>query len=223
LKAGSWGNTRPAFVQGITQPSVGGFELPAFLRCARGLKKPTGGSMNKAENQLRLFEESPIQYIERDGDPWFSSEEIGRQLEYSEPRKSINLLYQKNADEIKQYSTVIKTMTVDGRSREMRVFSEEGIYILTMLARTPKAKEFRSRVARLLRDMRKHRLELARQAGQMEALGAVSQLTESQYGILPHALRYRDMGLNSVEISKLLGCSKDIVRRALRPFKGVAA
>ncbi|MFA7174853.1 MAG: Bro-N domain-containing protein [Kiritimatiellia bacterium] len=179
--------------------------------------------MNKAENQLRLFEESPIQYIERDGDPWFSSEEIGRQLEYSEPRKSINLLYQKNADEIKQYSTVIKTMTVDGRSREMRVFSEEGIYILTMLARTPKAKEFRSRVARLLRDMRKHRLELARQAGQMEALGAVSQLTESQYGILPHALRYRDMGLNSVEISKLLGCSKDIVRRALRPFKGVAA
>lgn len=179
--------------------------------------------MAKEQQQLRLFEETPIRYIERDGEPWFTSEEIGRQLEYSEPRRSVNLLFQKNKPELEQYSTVIKTMTVDGKSRDMRVFNEEGVYLLSLLARTDKAREFRSRVAKLLREMRQRRLELARQAGQVEALDAVSQLSVCQYAILPQALKYRDMGLNSVEISKILGCSKDIVRRALRPFKGVAA
>lgn len=179
--------------------------------------------MRNEQRQLSLFEETPIRYIERDGEPWFTAEEIGRNLGYANPRDDVNRLYQKNKTELTLYSTTAKTAAVDGKSREMRVFSEEGTYLLTMLARTPKAKEFRSRVARLLRDMRQHRLELARQAGQVEALDALTQLTEGQYSILPQALKYKEMGLNPVEISKLLGCSKDMVRRALRRFKGVAA
>lgn len=83
-----------------------------------------------------------------------TSEQLGTALEYAEPRKSIsNLvnrnLYLKNTE----FSGDIKMVTPSG-IQETRVFTEDGIYEVTMLAKTEKAKEFRAWVRKILKALR---------------------------------------------------------------------
>ena len=104
-----------------------------------------------------------LKYVEHEGQVFFSSEEIGRQLGYAKPSKSINILFNRNQRELKGYATGIKLMQVDGCLREVRCFTEEGVYILSMLANTPRAREFRAKLARLLREIRERRVDLARE------------------------------------------------------------
>ena len=110
-----------------------------------------------------------LDYIERDGQILFTAEEIGKHLGYGSPAEAVNRLYKRNQKELKHYSTSVKLTAVDGKLRETRAFVEEGVYILSMLARTNEAKRFRARVALLLRRIRKqreeHLIELARTAG----------------------------------------------------------
>lgn len=106
-----------------------------------------------------------LAFIEHEGEPLFAAEEIGKQLGYKTPAKSINILFSRNQKELRSYATCIKLMQVDGCLCETRCFTEEGVYILSMLAQTPRAAEFRARLARLLREFRERRLDLARQSG----------------------------------------------------------
>lgn len=52
-------------------------------------------------------------------------------------------------------------MSRDGQYREARCFTEEGVYILSILAQTPNAREFRSRVAAMLRELRSSRFQIS--------------------------------------------------------------
>lgn len=125
---------------------------------------------DKTVSDLAAFDKGKqLNFIEENGEILFTAEEVGRHLGYGNPAISINTLYQRNQNELKHYATCIKLMQVDGKLRETRAFSEEGVYILSILARTNEAKKFRARVALLLRRLRRERtaqaLELARQAG----------------------------------------------------------
>ena len=83
-------------------------------------------------------------------------EQIGMLLGYSGPRKAIDKLFQKNRDLLgrPEYSGVPKLGTPGGE-QETRVYSEEGVYLLLMASRQPKAREFQMAVARLLRQLRR--------------------------------------------------------------------
>ena len=59
-------------------------------------------------------------------------------------------------------------MSTDGKRYEVRHFTEEGVYILSMLADTPLAREFRAKLARLLREIRERRVALARESGYLQ-------------------------------------------------------
>ena len=107
-----------------------------------------------------IIKQNPINFIEKDGQILFSAEEIGKQLGYQKARQSISNLFNRNVQELLNYSTVINLVTVDGKKREVRHFTEEGVYILSMLANTDKAREFRSRLAKLLKELREEK-ELA--------------------------------------------------------------
>lgn len=177
-------------------------------------------------SDLAVFDKGKqLQFIEENGEILFTAEEVGRHLGYGNPAHSISNLYQRNQSELKHYATIIKLMTVDGKLRETRAFSEEGVYILSMLARTNEAKKFRARVALLLRRLRRERaaqaLELARQAGyaqgldearalpaarklRAEAAEAVLTLHPKRLDTLKKALRYARLGLSSRDIAKLL-------------------
>lgn len=188
-----------------------------------------------------IINENGLKFLEYEGQILFSSEEIGRQLGYKNPSKSINILFNRNQKELKGYAVGIKVMSTDGKYYEARHFTEEGVYILSMLADTPLAREFRAKLARLLREIRERRVALARESGYLqgkdEALslpavqaerkaGYLEGLREGQryrrkrdgLALLTRALRYRAKGLNQNEVARLLGIRKqrvsDLMARA---------
>lgn len=177
-------------------------------------------------SDLTVFDKGKqLKFIEEKGEILFTAEEIGKHLGYGDPGRAIHRLFTRNQNELKHYATVVNLTTVDGKTREIRAFTEEGVYILSMLARTNTAKQFRARVALLLRRLRRERmeaaLELAREAGYAqgrdEALGlpavrearaegaqAMLELHPKRQETLKKALRYARMGLSGREIAKLM-------------------
>ena len=121
--------------------------------------------------------------------------------------------------------------------------TEEGVYILFMLAQTPNAREFRSRVAAMLRELRssrlQHQLSLATEsawrqgydAGRASALPDVLTAERKaraktarllwpfgpvQKRQARRAARYRSMGLSQREIGRLLEIPLRSVQRILK-------
>ncbi len=88
-------------------------------------------------------------------DMFMTSEQLGNCLQYSSPRESINKIVSRN-DYLKknEFSSEV-ILTSEAGPRKTRVFTEDGIYEVTMLAKTEKAKEFRAWVRKLLKSLRK--------------------------------------------------------------------
>ena len=85
--------------------------------------------------------------IYKSGDePYMTTEQLGNCLGFSSGRKSVDKVVERNAYLKKsEFSTTVKITAVDGKQRNVRVFTEDGIYEVTMLAKTERAKEFRSK------------------------------------------------------------------------------
>lgn len=195
-------------------------------------------------SQLMPFDKGKnLNFIEENGEILFTAEEIGSHLGYGKPAVSVNLLYQRNQKELKHYATCIKLMQVDGKFHETRAFTEEGVYIISMLARTNEAKKFRARVALLLRRLRRERqeaaLELARQAGYaqgrdearslpamqaerkagyLEGMKEGQRLQKRRDGLtaLVRIYRYLRKGLSYAETAKLVGLTKNAVAKRVQ-------
>ncbi len=188
-----------------------------------------------------IINDNDLKFIESNGKILFSTEEIGRQLGYRNPSKSVNMLYSRNQTELAGYAVGIKLMSTDGKYYEVRHFTEEGVYILSMLANTPRAAVFRAQLARLLRELRERRVEAAREAGYTQgrdealALPAVEKERKAAYlkgmaegkrlqikrdglNLLTRILDYRAKGLTQGETARLLGIShqrvSDLLARA---------
>lgn len=138
-------------------------------------------------NELNLINEKEI--IMQDGIVCMNAESIGKALGYSEPRKSVLKIYERNRDELDTYSTTVKLTSVDNKDRFQRVFTEEGIYIISMLANTDKAKAFRAELAKFLKQKRLEALQEAKAAG---------YITADKINA-----RYRNLRLTGSEIKRL--------------------
>lgn len=109
-----------------------------------------GGS---TEIRTLRFEDTDLEVRDMDGRLWLTAEQIGQALGYSSKRASVSVLtlYRRNQDEFTdEMSTDIKLMSVDGKEREIRVFSPRGCHLLAMFARTERAKKFRAWVLDVL-------------------------------------------------------------------------
>ncbi|EGW52097.1 hypothetical protein HMPREF1022_00880 [Desulfovibrio sp. 6_1_46AFAA] len=182
---------------------------------------------NSISQVTPIINENGLNFLEYQGKILFSSEEIGRQLGYSKPSKSINILFSRNQKELSSYAVGIKLMSTDGKCYEVRHFTEEGVYIISMLANTPKAREFRAKLARLLREIREQRVLQAHEAGRRQALAELAPqqqaLAQSMWSLGPakkrrlrSVVRYRRMGLGKQAIAKLLDCDGRDVSRLLK-------
>lgn len=187
-----------------------------------------------------------LHFIEEGDNILFTAEEVGRHLGYGDPAHAIHKLYRSNQNELKLYTTETKTVSVDGKLRETRAFTEEGVYILSMLARTNKAKHFRAKVALLLRRIRQERqhrdIELARESGYQQgrnealALPATQELMErirlegveegrrlqkrrDGYAMTMKAIGYLQKGLTVAEAAKLCDLSKSALEMRLRRLR----
>ena len=195
---------------------------------------------NSISQSAPVVNENGLHYVECEGQIYFSSDEIGRQLGYARPSKSINILFNRNQKELDSYVRHIKMMCRDGQSRETRCFTEEGVYILSMLAQTPQARDFRARLARLLREIRERRMTLARETGyqqgfdkgraavapllddaRQEAARLVWQLGPARKRRLRAAVRYRRLGLGREALARLLRCHGREVHSLLKAARAL--
>ena len=88
-------------------------------------------------------------------DMFMTSEQPGKCLQYASPRESINKIVSRNGYlKSEEFSSEV-ILTSEAGQRKTRVFTEDGIYEVTFLAKTEKAKEFRAWVRKLLKSLRK--------------------------------------------------------------------
>lgn len=119
-------------------------------------------------NDLILYKSEQFNGIECDfwrdekKEVFMNSEQLGMVLGFSNPSKGINnLINRNNNDYIKseKFSATLKMRTPSG-IQETRIFNEDGIYEIAFLAKTEKAKEFRTWVRDILKGIRKGEIEL---------------------------------------------------------------
>lgn len=164
-------------------------------------------------NELNLINEKDI--IMQDGIICMNAESIGKALGYATPKESVLKIYQRNQEELSNYSIKVK-MTFEGKQAYYkRVFTEEGIYIISMLANTDKAKAFRAELAKFLKQKRQEALNEAVTRGyivadKINARYRNLRLTTSEIKRL-HTLLFA--GVAKKDIAKLLRISVDSIRR----------
>lgn len=91
---------------------------------------------------------------------FMTANQLGECLEYSNPRESINKLVSRN-DYLRgeEFSSEV-VLTSQAGERNTRVFTEDGIYEVTMLSGQPKAQLFRKWIRSILKGLRKGELKM---------------------------------------------------------------
>ncbi len=154
-------------------------------------------------------------FIIENNDLWLNAESIGISLGYSEPKKAVLKIYERNQKELNHFSCIVKMTASDGKAYNTRVFNEEGIYLITMHANTPKASQFRIELAKFLKQKRLEALRDAKAQGyitadKINARYRNLRLTNSEIKRL-HILL--NAGVPKKDIAKLLRISVDSIRR----------
>lgn len=97
-----------------------------------------------------VFRNTVLETVFLEGQIWFTSAELSKALEYADP-KAVSGLYNSNKDEFTASMSKVVDSTTLGKSRNtIRIFSLRGAHLISMLARTPVAKEFRTWVLDIL-------------------------------------------------------------------------
>lgn len=96
-------------------------------------------------------------YSNENNELFMTTSQLGTCLEYSNPIIAVSKIVSRNPylKDI-EFSVVTKMVSTDGKQYETRLFTEEGIYEITMLSKTEKAKEFRTFVRKVIKSIRKY-------------------------------------------------------------------
>ena len=96
------------------------------------------------------FQDTQFDIVDRTGQPWLRSFQIGSALGYKNPSADMAKLYDRNADEFTDRMTALVELDTASGKQQVRIFSLRGAHLLGMLSRTAKAKEFRAWVLDVL-------------------------------------------------------------------------
>ena len=96
-------------------------------------------------------------YSNENNDVFMTSFQLGSCLGYSNPQKAVDNLISRN-EYLKniEFSVTLKMRAADGKQYDTRLFTEDGIYEVTMLAKTEKAKDFRAFVRNVVKSIHRH-------------------------------------------------------------------
>ena len=108
--------------------------------------------MDNKEIKLQLIKEGDFLgtkcdfYKDEDNNNiYMTREQIGKALQYANPRDGIFRIHERNKDRLDRFSTVVKLSTVEGSrsvSRDRVLYIERGIYDICRFSRQPVADEF---------------------------------------------------------------------------------
>ena len=79
---------------------------------------------------------------------YITGADLGRCLGYADPLMSINMIFGRHKDELEPHQVVV-SLTTTGGLKKTRVYSEVGCYLVSMFAKTQKAKDVRLWLASL--------------------------------------------------------------------------
>lgn len=102
-----------------------------------------------ANTNVLVFESTEFDVVDIHQIPWLRGPQIADALAMRD-RRGIHDLYTRNADEFTDDMTQVIDLPTAGGIQPVRIFSPRGCYLLGMLARTEKAKAFRSWVLDVL-------------------------------------------------------------------------
>lgn len=102
-----------------------------------------------------VFQNTTFSAVDRNGDAWLRSFQIGSALGYKNPSADMAKLYDRHADEFTEDMTALVKLPTEGGEQEVRIFSPRGCYALAIFARTKVAKDFRRWVLDVLESIRK--------------------------------------------------------------------
>lgn len=100
-----------------------------------------------------------------DGDIFMTIDQLAKALGYADRGGIENIVSRNEYLKQPEFSTTLKLKVVEGDrevERERRIFTEDGIYEVTMLSKQPKAREFRAWVRKIIKSLRKGEAILAR-------------------------------------------------------------
>lgn len=90
---------------------------------------------------------------------YMTAKQLGEALEYKHAQRSIDKFVEKYPYlEENELSVKTELVSTDGKTYNTRVFTEDGIYEVTMLSKQPKAREFRKFIREMLKGLRKGEL-----------------------------------------------------------------
>ncbi|MBF0345708.1 MAG: hypothetical protein HQL06_15950, partial [Nitrospirae bacterium] len=139
--------------------------------------------MTTQSNNTSLLSPQDIQNV--NGEYCLTAEQIAQGLEYPTV-DGIHKLYNRHQDELEPYRFSVRSTENPLGGRPSTVYSEEGIYIICMLARTAKAKEFRKQVAAILKELRQRQVKELE--AKVAALAKAKVQAEAMSGLIEEGL-----------------------------------
>lgn len=170
-----------------------------------------------------MFGENEINiYRNESNEVFMTIDQLAKALEYASKSAIENMLTRNSYLKEVEFSSTHKVW-VDEKPRNSRLFTEDGIYEITMLSKQPKAQEFRFFIRELLKGLRKGELEIrATPQNYIEALRALADAEEEKQklsnevvglnhtiGIMQPKIEYLDTILNSTDTLNITQIAKD--------------
>lgn len=90
-----------------------------------------------------VFQDTEFDIVDIHNVPWLRGNQIGDALGYQNTRQDIQKIYDRNADEFTDEMTQLVELDTAGGRQQVRIFSPRGCYLISMLSRTERAKDFR--------------------------------------------------------------------------------
>lgn len=147
------------------------------------------------------FNGHKIPVISHNNEHWMAAEAIGSALGYDIPRKAIHEIYRRHQSELNEYSCVLSLRAVgDSQRRDSRLYNEEGVMVITMLSRQPKAAEFRRWAVKVLKSYRKGEMVPAGNADHLGLAAEIGKLRDENAGLkmeLLDLMRFKVAALES--------------------------
>jgi len=154
---------------------------------------------------------------------FMTREQIGRALEYSEPRIAIMKIHERHKERLDKFSVVTKVTTTDGKSYDTYLYTAKGVYEICRWSQQPNANEFYDWVYEMLEGLRTGKFTLTRfniPKTYPEALRLAADLAEENERLKPKAEAHDVflMGVNSQAMDKVSKSLNGIGRNKLFAF-----
>lgn len=169
------------------------------------------------------------------GDVFMTIDQLAQALDYADRGGVENIINRNEYLKDIEFSTTHKMKVVEGKRevmRERRIFTEDGIYEITMLSKQPKAKEFRAFVRKFLKGLRSGELQVIPSQQKLpgnykEALLALVQEVEKNEQLEIEKQMYQqqvaDMQPIMTYVDEVLKCTDLLVTSQIAEDYGMSA